>query len=112
MFPNWSYIHNIIPGDVGRIWIVWKPHSVTITELSKSDQHIMCEVKGSVHEHKDFCLSVIYGRNDKELRNSLWMQLKNDKLIVGDLPWIVGGDFNAVRYVEEALGGNLPIKQL
>ncbi|GAA0187005.1 hypothetical protein LIER_34293 [Lithospermum erythrorhizon] len=61
---------------------------------------------GSIKEGDKFFLNVIYGRNDKDERKRLWSCLRQDKRRVGNLPWIIGGDFNVVRSNNESLEGN------
>ncbi|GAA0159767.1 hypothetical protein LIER_16472 [Lithospermum erythrorhizon] len=79
--------------------------------MAKSDQHISCEVVGSLHKDEKFYLTAIYGINHKESRRELWKNLRDDCVTVGGSPTIVGRDFNVMRSVDEAMGGNLPNKE-
>ncbi|GAA0175584.1 hypothetical protein LIER_28729 [Lithospermum erythrorhizon] len=59
------------------------------------------------HGGYSFYLTAIYGRNNKLERTSLWSNLCSDKVVVQQCPWIVIGDFNVIRSVEEAKGGKV-----
>ncbi|GAA0185885.1 hypothetical protein LIER_33173 [Lithospermum erythrorhizon] len=97
-----------IPNEVGRIWIVWRDQNISMFEVSRSDQHITCLVKDACHGEYCFYTSAIHGRNNKLERRGLWRSLCEDRVVVNHQPWIVGGDFNVIRSVEEAKGGKLP----
>ncbi|GAA0182529.1 hypothetical protein LIER_42300 [Lithospermum erythrorhizon] len=67
-----------------------------------------CIVKDACHGGYCFHLTAIYGRNNKLERRNLWKSLSDDQIVVHQTPWIVGGDFNVIRSVEEAKFGKLP----
>ncbi|KAK4381838.1 Transposon TX1 uncharacterized protein [Sesamum angolense] len=46
-------------------------------------------------------VTVSYGTNDIGARRDLWQALSNIAGSIGDVPWLVGGDFNAVRDLSE-----------
>ncbi|GAA0161306.1 hypothetical protein LIER_17653 [Lithospermum erythrorhizon] len=75
--------------------------------VAQARQHISVANTFDALEEKDV-VSEAELRNDKDERKSLWEFLRQDKRRVGDQPWILGGDFNVVRSVSEALGGNVP----
>ncbi|KAL6493349.1 hypothetical protein OROGR_033108 [Orobanche gracilis] len=56
---------------------------------------------------KPFFLSVVYGKNNKIERRTLWEELT--AVSQNHTPWMVGGDFNIVLYPQEKKGDNPPI---
>ncbi|XP_010668194.1 uncharacterized protein LOC104885189 [Beta vulgaris subsp. vulgaris] len=51
-----------------------------------------------------FCLSLVYGHNDKDKRSALWNDLSKCSSDVRDIPWVVMGDFNNVLNMNETIG--------
>lgn len=51
-----------------------------------------------------FTLSTIYGKCSKLERRELWQCL--DSVAPVHEAWLIGGDFNIVRSLNERLGGN------
>ena len=49
----------------------------------------------------------MYGLHTRREQADLWDILNNISLNVGQLPWVVLGDFNVVRRPEERLGGEM-----
>jgi hypothetical protein len=49
-------------------------------------------------------LSAVYGANQGLERRTLWQSLNNLKIKLGDVPWILTGDFNAIRDYQEKWG--------
>ncbi|KAL0322039.1 UNVERIFIED_CONTAM: Transposon TX1 uncharacterized protein [Sesamum calycinum] len=49
-------------------------------------------------------VTVSYGANDVGSRRELWQALSNISGSINDEPWLVGGDFNAVRDLSEVCG--------
>ncbi|XP_062113186.1 uncharacterized protein LOC133824323 [Humulus lupulus] len=92
----------------GRILLVWKADQVSLSILQEDDQYIHCfvKIKGVIQK---FCLTLVYGRNSVEERKSLWTQLSLLEFPV--LPWLVVGDFNAVFYYDDRIGGR-PITEM
>lgn len=42
-------------------------------------------------------VTVVYGPNRSEERTELWKEIKEVRSLY-DKPWIIGGDFNIIRY--------------
>ncbi|XP_074314006.1 uncharacterized protein LOC141649210 [Silene latifolia] len=78
----------------GRIWLLWKPATVTITPLIIHAQFIHCAVLHHATCQQFHC-TVVYASNDAKERIELWSALSAISLTVAS--WIVLGDFNVVR---------------
>ncbi|KAK1296072.1 hypothetical protein QJS10_CPB15g01200 [Acorus calamus] len=77
---------------------------VTILDISAQVVHCKITLKSST---KSLKFSIIYGSNSENERALLWRNL-----LASDpgssMPWLVGGDFNEVRFSDEKLGGRPP----
>ncbi|KAJ9536699.1 hypothetical protein OSB04_un000084 [Centaurea solstitialis] len=52
-----------------------------------------------------FLFTVVYGSNRSVERQSLWSELRKFHAIMGKKPWVISGDFNALLFPHDALGG-------
>ncbi|XP_010669917.1 uncharacterized protein LOC104887033 [Beta vulgaris subsp. vulgaris] len=101
--PNWSIVtsYSAFPG--GRIWLVWSPSCFTVDVRMLTEQMIY-----GVMNHKasgvQFCLSMVYGHNDKEKRSELWNDLIKCSRDVMNTQWVVMGDFNNILNLNERIG--------
>ncbi|XP_020261120.1 uncharacterized protein LOC109837333 [Asparagus officinalis] len=101
---NWNWFSNDLNSCKARILILWDPNILDIQVDSYSPQHITCSVK-SLDERIDCCISSIYGYNQIDNRKSLWSELEQIHQSIGNKPWIISGDFNAITGSEDKLGG-------
>ncbi|KAL6579792.1 hypothetical protein OROMI_007816 [Orobanche minor] len=87
-----------------HIWIFCDV-GTDVSVLFDSDQLLHTKVVSN--DLPDPFLSVVYGKNNKIERRTLW----NDLVSVSPniTPWMVGGDFNIVLYPHEKKGDNPPI---
>ncbi|KAK1310312.1 hypothetical protein QJS10_CPA08g00962 [Acorus calamus] len=92
------------PSLNGRIWLLWQQSVVDIELLSYSDQFLHCKVKPTSSQ-ASFYHTTIYGSNNAAERISLWRDLRALAQGIGNAQWIMGGDFNEVRYSHEKMGG-------
>ncbi|XP_062094243.1 uncharacterized protein LOC133800304 [Humulus lupulus] len=88
----------------GRILLIWKGSWVKVDVLVNHAQFIHCKVQIWVTV-QSFCLTVVYGLNQIELRKILWSELAVISLPVK--PWLVFGDFNYVFDVADRIGGKV-----
>ncbi|KAL0349406.1 UNVERIFIED_CONTAM: hypothetical protein Sangu_1168400 [Sesamum angustifolium] len=58
----------------------------------------------------DYLITVVYGANDVSARRELWQGLIELAEAVGNVPWLVGGDFNAVLDMSEVSGASGDIR--
>ena len=105
MLPGWSFLTNYISHHNGRIWVLWDTVSAHITPLSITDQVIHVEILLTQSQTK-LAASFIYGHNYYMLRRSLWASLRSFSSFYQDFPWLVLGDFNIIRKVEDRAGGD------
>ncbi|KAK2658720.1 hypothetical protein Ddye_005253 [Dipteronia dyeriana] len=106
VFKNWDILDNYSSHDLGRIWVGWDPRILKISKISETDQIIHC-LACILDSNDQFNISFVYGSNDERARRALW-----DNMCVfqhGGTPWIVVGDFNVSRRVQESVGGSSKI---
>ncbi|XP_039029118.1 uncharacterized protein LOC120163190 [Hibiscus syriacus] len=60
------------------------------------------KLKKKEHIEKDFIISAVYGSNDSCTRRKLWNQLNYVGCAIGNLSWLIGGDFNVILKAEES----------
>ncbi|XP_058208349.1 uncharacterized protein LOC131321384 [Rhododendron vialii] len=99
----WNYVHNIGSRNVARIIVAWDSQDTQVRVLFTSQQLILLLV---VMDQKTFAISVVYGFNQASARRILWDDLRASMGSVGCQPWIVLGDFNAVRWQNEKSNSN------
>lgn len=96
LIPGWRWCSNYIHSHRGRVWVGWNPNNVSFDTSDCSAQAIhgrlMCLNNGV-----SFNLSVIYAEHSFVLRRPLWNDLMRRSLLLSDSPWIIAGDFNAIR---------------
>ena len=104
LFPNWRWSHNFHLNTKGRIWLAWKPDAYNLEIAHITEQLIHCKVT-QAGTNKRFYLTMVYGMNHEQQRAQLWQELQDisDHMIDA---WCIMGDFNAVMYKEDRIGGN------
>jgi len=104
LFQGWRWEHNFSHSPKGRIWITWKPNSFTVQVLSMSAQHIQCYIF-QPSDMQQFYITYVYGENQEGLGQELWQTLRDIATNMDDA-WCMLGDFNAVLYKGDKMGGN------
>ncbi|KAK1297818.1 hypothetical protein QJS10_CPB14g01359 [Acorus calamus] len=105
ILPHYKLLN---PISRGRIWLLWNNSLMNVKLLSFSNQYIHCKIIPTNEDIPSYFLTVIYASNSSSERNSLWGDLE---ILAGSAnlsKWMVGGDFNEVRYAHEKLGGRPP----
>ena len=105
VFTDWEMLDNYNSHDLGRIWIGWDPRILKITKLFETDQIIHCQAH-ILDGNDRFHISFVYGSNVDSSRRALWHSICSDQQ---DTPWMVLGDFNVSRRVNESVGGSTRI---
>ncbi|KAK4383786.1 hypothetical protein Sango_2744000 [Sesamum angolense] len=96
-------------GPGNRIWIAWNDELIEVDILNVGSQFVHCPVL--VHEvHETILITVVYGANDVSTRRELWQGLIDLAVTIGNEPWLVGGDFNAVLDMSEVSGASGDIR--
>ncbi|KAL0293769.1 UNVERIFIED_CONTAM: Retrovirus-related Pol polyprotein from type-2 retrotransposable element R2DM [Sesamum angustifolium] len=101
-FSRWRWFVDYA-GLGNRIWIAWNDELIDVDILNVGSQFVHCRVL--VHElHETILITVVYGANDVSTRRELWQGLIDLAVTIGNVPWLVGGDFNAVLDMSEVSG--------
>ncbi|KAL0288896.1 UNVERIFIED_CONTAM: Retrovirus-related Pol polyprotein from type-2 retrotransposable element R2DM [Sesamum radiatum] len=96
-------------GPGNRIWIAWNDEFIDVEFLNVGSQFVHCRVL--IHElHETILITVVYGANEVSARRELWQGLIELAMTVGNVPWLVGGDFNAVLDMSEVSGASGDIR--
>ncbi|XP_020264049.1 uncharacterized protein LOC109839985 [Asparagus officinalis] len=101
---DWKWLSNVRNPFKARILILWDPRILDTHVVNISDQQITCAVK-SFDGRLDCVISSIYGVNQMEGRKELWADLIHIQKSIGNVPWIICGDFNAMTDKDDKLGG-------
>ncbi|KAJ9541737.1 hypothetical protein OSB04_028243 [Centaurea solstitialis] len=105
VFGRWSWISNqsiCLHGT--RVILAWNSAVMDVMVIEAHVQFIHCEIRMRGDPQPWFC-SVVYGANNSVLRRQLWSGLRKFRAIMGNQPWVVMGDFNAMLFPHDALGG-------
>ncbi|KAL2237664.1 UNVERIFIED_CONTAM: hypothetical protein Sindi_0958100 [Sesamum indicum] len=99
LLPHWKWFVDY--GLIGnRIWIAWNENSIDVEVVNCGTQFIHCIIYiRSLHE--SVAITVIYGATEVAERRELWNYLETIAMQSVDIPWLIGGDFNAVRDLSE-----------
>ncbi|KAL2251988.1 UNVERIFIED_CONTAM: Retrovirus-related Pol polyprotein from type-1 retrotransposable element R2 [Sesamum indicum] len=102
LLPQWKWFVDY--SSVGnRIWLAWDENIVDVHILDLGDQFIHCRITNkATNEH--VIITVIYGASKVIDRRNLWSALGTLAQQCSEVPWMVGGDFNAVRDLNEVCG--------
>ncbi|XP_074316548.1 uncharacterized protein LOC141652839 [Silene latifolia] len=105
LFPSYLVMNNYSHHYNGRIWVFLDIRRVTLVSSYVHDQLIHLELQHNA-SNKTFHVSFVYGSNDADHRERLWVELKGVASKVTN--WILMGDWNIVRSMEERIGPNPP----
>lgn len=76
------------------IWLLWHPHFVGVTVMSK---HFQClNVHLSLWNGKSWYFLAVYGSQDDAIRSLLWQGLNQISAYTSDA-WLLAGDFNSIK---------------
>ncbi|KAJ9565118.1 hypothetical protein OSB04_001084 [Centaurea solstitialis] len=105
LFSRWAWVSNQALSTSGtRIIVAWDLAVVDIMVLESHAQFIHCQVRLR-DSNEMFFVSFVYGANRGSDRHALWSGLRKFKVLMGDKPWLVMGDFNCLLFPHDALGG-------
>lgn len=96
-------------GNSGGLAMLWKK-GVKVDLQSYSSNHIDVRVQTPNNSQPWRCTG-IYGVADQSLRHQSWDSLRS-LASGGDLPWVVGGDYNEILSNDEKEGGSLRASSL
>ncbi|XP_039023346.1 uncharacterized protein LOC120155967 [Hibiscus syriacus] len=95
---EWNYLANYDFVDGGRIWVLWKKR-ISVSVVGGSDQAL--SILGEAVGHSVMII-VVYCINNNLARRGLWDYLRSLESVVGNYPWVIGGDFNVVDVAHES----------
>ncbi|KAL4311375.1 hypothetical protein GQ457_01G022070 [Hibiscus cannabinus] len=101
-FPNSYSVET--NGFSGGIWLLWDD-TVVIRVKHVANQFITALVEGSCFQ-VNFYLTVVYA-SPMAVKHKLLRGLLAESKPPDHVPWVLGGDFNALLDDEELVGGNL-----
>ncbi|XP_011101888.1 uncharacterized protein LOC105179932 [Sesamum indicum] len=102
ILPQWKWFVNY--DSVGnRIWLAWDDNFIDVHILDVGEQFVHCRVTYRAVDEPVF-ITVTYGASKVVARRTLWTTLKILAQQCSNDPWLVGGDFNAVRDLNEVCG--------
>ncbi|KAL2250082.1 UNVERIFIED_CONTAM: hypothetical protein Sindi_2481900, partial [Sesamum indicum] len=102
LLPHWKWYMDY--GSSGnRVWIAWDDNFIDVNVVECGMQFIHCLVNiRAIHE--SIAVTVAYGATEVIDRRELWNALESLAIQCTDIPWLIGGDFNAVRDLSEVCG--------
>ncbi|KAK1321159.1 hypothetical protein QJS10_CPA03g00797 [Acorus calamus] len=100
-----GFYPSFIAAPEARICLLWHPDQIEVQVIESSRQHLHCSVLYKQSNEKILVTS-IYASNSSAERQDLWATIKRISGSVGNRCWIVGGDFNEVRFSHEKVGGH------
>ncbi|KAL0368047.1 UNVERIFIED_CONTAM: hypothetical protein Scaly_1023600 [Sesamum calycinum] len=102
ILPRWKWFSDYNSAGY-RVWLAWDDGFIDIAIMDIGVQFVHCRIfiRSS---HIYVLVTVSYGANDMGSRRELWQALCTISESIGDEPWLVGGDFNAVRDLSEVSG--------
>lgn len=99
VFKSWCITSNLGHHPGGRVVLAWKPGVFSINIIHSTDQFMHCYVQPISGRTSFFC-TFIYAYNESAKREALWNGLRG---IRTKDPWIIMGDLNCVRHVDERI---------
>jgi len=104
MFPGWKFFNNYSMHRLGKVWLCQDPGISSVSLVDAHSQVLTCMVHLNVHS-SSWLTSTVYGANQGIERRSLWRRLEFLKRGLNSFPWLLVGDFNAIRSHKENWGG-------
>ncbi|KAL2230690.1 UNVERIFIED_CONTAM: hypothetical protein Sindi_1663400 [Sesamum indicum] len=102
LLPQWKWFADY--NSIGnRIWLAWDENFIDVHVLDLGEQFVQCRITSRV-VNESVIVTVVYGATEVTDRQILWTTLETLAQQCSDVPWLVGGDFNAVRDLNEVCG--------
>src|SRR4051812_41396211 len=99
---DWFSLNNYAHDSSRRIWIFWHFHTWSCSLVHSSDQFITIS---AINKGGFTCMiSFVYAHNLQSQRKHLWHDLLQSSYQI-TIPWLLMGDFYAVKFLDEKIGG-------
>ncbi|XP_028068678.1 uncharacterized protein LOC114271244 [Camellia sinensis] len=102
---NWNLLSNSQPDRAARIGICWDPNFCNIVSIRMAAQFVFCRVT-ILEGDTSFFAIFVYAENEHMLKLPCFAEICSLVKNRVSSPLICLGDFNAVRFSYEKLGGN------
>ncbi|XP_074318238.1 uncharacterized protein LOC141655036 [Silene latifolia] len=90
-------------GFSGGIWLYWRSEAVTVTPVKQHSQFITVEI--ARNDQDPWFFTAVYASPNPQNRHELWTELKLYAQ-TNNHPWLMAGDFNETRSINERHGGD------
>ncbi|XP_071727327.1 uncharacterized protein [Rutidosis leptorrhynchoides] len=100
---NWQSNVNVSPNSC-RIALGWNSNVVNLMVIHSTRQVILCLIESLDKKVKTYC-TFIYASNSGKERHNLLHDLRSQAVITKGHPWVLLGDFNTTRRVNEYSSG-------
>ncbi|KAL2252008.1 UNVERIFIED_CONTAM: hypothetical protein Sindi_2323100 [Sesamum indicum] len=108
LLPQWKWFVDY--ATIGnRIWLAWDENIIDVHVLDSGEQFLHCRVTSRT-DNEVVIITIVYGASEVIDRRALWTTLGTIAQQCTDEPWLVGGDFNAVRDLNEVCGISVDIR--
>ncbi|XP_022003122.1 uncharacterized protein LOC110900542 [Helianthus annuus] len=101
VFRRWDWTSNGSSCQKGtRIIAGWDPGILEVILLDQSSQVMHFQIIFKQDKRRLFC-SVVYAANYYLTRREVWHHLSKHKVLVGNNPWVILGDFNSALHLDD-----------
>ena len=101
-YVDWMFLGS--NGASGGILLMWDKRLVEKVEDAVGFFSVSCKFK-NVEDQKIWMFTGVYGPNDDRDRRLMWDELAGMQSW-WEVPWVLGGDFNVVRFPSERVGSD------
>jgi exonuclease III len=101
-YVDWMFLGS--NGASGGILLMWDKRLVEKVEDAVGFFSVSCKFK-NVEDQKIWMFTGVYGPNDARDRRLMWDELAGMRSW-WEVPWVLGGDFNVVRFPSERVGSD------
>ncbi|KAJ9536532.1 hypothetical protein OSB04_un000284 [Centaurea solstitialis] len=104
VFGAWKWVSNsLVTVNGTRIVLAWDEcvGDVMILDIHPQFLHCVIKLRGV---DPSFFATIVYGSNSTIERRELWSGLRKAKVLMGNQPWVILGDFNTILFPHDGYG--------